>query len=335
MMLRESIDQINIVGISAAVPKHCIDNTTLAFSDINKTIQSIGVKKRRVSDDTICTSDLCFEAAKKLLTELNWDPTSVDCLIFITQTPDYFLPSTSFVLQNRLGLIEASIVLDINLGCSGYVYGLWLISQIMRNSTIKRGLLLVGDTISKIVSDSDRATFPLFGDAGSATALEKNEKQKTKMHFCLGSDGRGWGNLLVEKGNFRKPIEQNEKPSLLMNGNEIFTFTLSRVPEVIESILSDAAWTKEEIDYFVFHQANAFMLNFLRKKLKIPTEKFPMILEDFGNTSSASVPLTLVTADFINPMRKMVLAGFGVGYSWAAAAIQWQQEMLILPLLEI
>ncbi|MCX7125541.1 MAG: ketoacyl-ACP synthase III, partial [Gammaproteobacteria bacterium] len=295
-MLQAKMNNIHIAGISAAVPKNVVNNSNLLFQDIEKTIDSIGVKARHVVDNTLCTSDLCFHAAEKLLKELNWDHSSVDCLIFISQTPDYLLPATSYVLQDRLKLINVSIVFDINLGCSGYVYGLWVVSQLLQNSSIKRALLLVGDTLSKLTQNNDRATLPLFGDAGSATALEKKKKNSSVIDFCLGADGTGWKNLLVKKGAFRYPLESGEKSSLFMDGNEIFTFTLKRVPELINKILKHAQWESAEVNYFIFHQANAFMLEFLRKKLKISKEQFLAALEMFGNTSSASIPLTIVNS---------------------------------------
>ena len=334
-MLQGKVDNIHIAGVASAVPRKKIDNLKLQFPDIDKTISSIGVHQRRVTQDTICTSDLCFAAAEKLLSQLDWDRDSVDCLIFISQTPDYFLPATAYILQDRLKLKNASVVFDINLGCSGYVYGLWVVSQLLQNFSAKRALLLVGDTISKLTPNNDRATLPLFGDAGSATALEKKEKQFSNISFCIGADGEGWKNLIVKKGAFRNPILSDEQPFLFMDGNEIFTFTLKRVPELIHQVIKTAQWENDQIDYFIFHQANAFMLDFLRKKLKLTKEQFLLSLATFGNTSSASIPLTMVSNPIDYANNKVILAGFGVGYSWAAAALNCQENILLLPIIEM
>jgi 3-oxoacyl-[acyl-carrier-protein] synthase-3 len=334
-MLQGAIDNIHIAGISVALPKETVNNSNLPFHDIHKTIDSIGVQYRHIAENNICTSDLCFTAAEKLLKDLDWDPASVDCIIVITQTPDYFLPSTAHVLQERLKLVNAMVVFDINLGCSGYVYGLWVISQLLQNKSITRGLLLVGDTISKLTKNNDRATVALFGDAGSATALEKREDKFNRMHFCLGADGTGWKNLIVEKGAFRNLDFYGENPSLFMNGNEIFTFTLKKVPELIGEILAKMEWQLDEVNYFIFHQANAFMLNSLRKKLKITPAQFLLALSSFGNTSSASIPLTLVSNGLNYDNHKMVMAGFGVGYSWGGLAFNWHKDTVVLPVIQI
>ena len=209
----------------------------------------------------------------------------------------------------------------------------------MQNASIKRAILLVGDTISKLTQNNDRSTTPLFGDAGTATLLEKDTEKNNGMHFCLGADGNGCKNILVNQGAFRNPILHNEKPQLYMNGNEIFTFTLARIPGLITQILKDAAWKIDEVNYFIFHQANAFMLQYLRKKLKVPVEKFLMALEQFGNTSSASIPLTLINSFITSPPppldNKIILAGFGVGYSWGAVSLKWEKETILLPLIKI
>ena len=283
----------------------------------------------------VCTSDLCEAAARKLLAALNWTPDSVDALIFVSQTPDYLLPATSCSLHGRLRLSKQCAAFDLNLGCSGYVYGLWIASQLVVGG-LKRVLLLVGDTISRIVSPLDRSAVPLFGDAGTATALERDENNMPWV-FELGTDGSGQEHLIVPAGGFRHPrtsttslrtkreggnIRSDE--DLFMDGAEVFSFTLKVVPPLFKSILTAANWTVDTTDSFVMHQANQFMLQYLAKRMKLPPEKVVLSLGQFGNTSSASIPLALThsLADRLRESNmRLLLAGFGVGFSWGAVAL--------------
>lgn len=295
-----------------------------------------GIQSRPVTDDKTCTSDLCHCAATKLLDSLQISPDSIDALIFVSQTPDYILPPTSYVLQNRLGLSTDVAAFDVNLGCSGYTYGLWLASSLLQGQ-IDRVLLLVGDTCSKFTSDQDRSTFPLFGDAAAATIIEKNAAAGP-AHFVLGSDGTGCDNLIIKAGGFRDPrrgqtLQRAEgtdgnlrrDDELFMNGQEVFTFTLGTVSPLVSELLEYSNAQVEGVDHFVFHQANEFMLKHLAKKSGIPDDKLPMTMKNFGNTSSASIPLTICQKlkDKINTQTpKLALLGFGVGLSWGAAMIQ-------------
>jgi 3-oxoacyl-[acyl-carrier-protein] synthase-3 len=227
--------------------------------------------------------------------------------------------------------------MDINLGCSGYVYGLWVAACLLQATQGRMGLVLVGDTISKIVDPEDPSIAPLFGDAGTATVIEHTRDLADQMGFVLGSDGRGAENLIVRGGGFRHPLVSagasteptlgGSTPSrwLAMNGAEIFTFTLRQVPGLVETALRGAGWTLETCDRVVFHQANGFMLEYLRKKLGIPRERFVLGLRGFGNTSSASIPLAIVTelrGELRDQSLRLLLAGFGVGYSWGAATVR-------------
>ncbi|MDA8139141.1 MAG: ketoacyl-ACP synthase III [Desulfobacteraceae bacterium] len=340
-MAEVKISRIRLEGIACAVPEQVTpladEYAHLEPREIEKICNGIGVRKRAMADAAQCTSDLCCAAAERLLEALDWRPESIDALILVTQTGDYLLPATSCTIQHRLGLPISCAALDVNLGCSGYVYGLWLLSSLLSAGKLSRGLLLAGDTISRICSPRDRATRPLFGDAGSATALAWNDGAP-EMRFRLGTDGRGRNHLIVPAGGFRNPrsastaaptvreggnIRSDEQ--LFMNGAEIFTFTLQQVPPLIGGILESSGWSVEDVDAFVMHQANSFMLKHLGKKMKLPAEKVVIALEDFGNTSSASIPLALSAAmrpSLSRESQKLVLAGFGVGYSWAAAAVQ-------------
>lgn len=346
-----SVDKVRIAGISVAIPEHfrsrVEDEAVFGKEIVAKIQQHSGVLRRPATLSGLCTSDLCFAAAERLLENLNWSRESVDALIFVTQTPDYLLPATSCVLQQRLGLAKQCAAFDVNLGCSGYVYGLWLAGQILASASMRRVILLVGDTISRIVSPMDRAAALLFGDAGTATALEKTD-DAAAMAFELGTDGRGRDHLIVPAGSFRSPrtdftLLRTEREGgnirsdedLFMDGAEVFSFTIREVASLIRSVLSQVGWSKEFLDALVLHQANEFILQHLAKRLGLPREKVPSTLENYGNTSSASIPLTMVVSlgDRLKAnAQRLVLAGFGVGWSWGAVALSCGPVDIIGPL---
>lgn len=348
-MATATIEGIRIAGVSASVPEDyrtvADEGRVFGEGDAERIASSIGVTKRHVSAETLCTSDLCQDAAAGLMAALGWEPETITALVFVSQTPDYLLPATSCALHGRLGLAKHCAALDINLGCSGYIYGLLVASQ-LASATQGRTLLLCGDTISRIVSPQDRATAPLFGDAGTATALEPDDAAQA-MHFVLGTDGTGTDALKVPAGGFRRPadvasaertLRENgnvrSDEDLYMDGAEIFTFTLREVPPLIASVLGAAHWDIGTPDGYVFHQANRFMLQHLAKRMRLPADKVVIDLEEFGNTSSASIPLALVHAmgsGLQGEENRLVLAGFGVGFSWGAAAVT-TGPMVIPPL---
>ena len=339
------IENVAIAGIACCVPSHEINNAdthSVSIDDATKIIENTGVKKRRVVD-SVCSSDLCYRAAVNLLSSLDCSPDSIDIVIFVSQTPDYILPATACVLQNKLGLSNKVMAFDINLGCSGYTYGLIVAAQLLCTGVFKRALLLTGDTISKLVSEEDRTVAFLFGDAGAATLLEFNPLA-SPIFFDYGTDGSGFDNLIVEAGGFRvrydgttsqrQCVETGKRsPSeLSMNGPDVFSFTISEVPKTIKKTLMLASWSLKEVDAYFFHQANAFMLKHLIKKIGLNPEKVPIKIEEFGNTSVASIPLTMcLSADKLleNRPTKVVLAGFGVGLSWATIACQIMNTKLL------
>jgi 3-oxoacyl-[acyl-carrier-protein] synthase III len=341
-MANVTISHVGLSGIACAVPKAISyiaeENAGLGGSDdIDKIAKYTGVKSRHLAAEDQCTSDLCCEAAIKLLETLNWQRDSVDVLVLVTQTSDYILPATSCTLQHRLGLSTSCAAFDVNLGCSGYVYGLWIMQNLLSSGQLRRGLLLAGDTISRICWPKDRATRPLFGDAGTATAVEWDDGAPTS-YFSLGTDGGGKNHLIVRERGFRfwngtarqvrtsgEDISPRRAEKLYMNGAEIFTFTLQQVPRMIAGLMESCGWSVDDVDAFVMHQANSFMLKHLGKKMKLPKEKVLIAMEAFGNTSSASIPLALNSAfqtSMVQHPLNLVLAGFGVGYSWAAAALK-------------
>jgi 3-oxoacyl-[acyl-carrier-protein] synthase III len=334
-----SVSGVRLAGVAAAVPDRVHTEETLGVNfdpgEVVKLAASTGIRRRHVAG-ALCASDLCEAAARDLLSSLGWSTADVGGLIVVTQTPDHFLPATACLLHGKIGLRKDAIAFDLNLGCSGYVYGLWVTMNLMASAGIQRALLLAGDTVSRLASPRDRSTAPLFGDAGTATALELTA-DAPPVCFCLGTDGTGAAHLVVPAGGFRsRPTAQTREPivreggnvrsdeDLYMNGAEIFAFSIREVPPLIDTLLTASKWSRESVDYFVLHQANEFMLRFLAKKMKFSGDKMPLSLAEYGNTSSASIPLTLAAAlrERLEqgPLR-LALAGFGVGLSWGAATL--------------
>lgn len=312
-----SVSNVKISGVSAALPKNEVSNFDIegiSKEKVELLVKTVGIDKRRVALSETHASDLCFAAAEKLLDEMKWKREEIDVLIFVTQTPDQQIPGTSMVLQHRLGLSTTCMTVDVNQGCAGYVYGLATIANILSSSGLKKGILLVGDTITKLLKEGDNSTVPIFSDAGSATALEFNTKAPD-MHFNLMTDGSKFNAIIARKGD-----------TLKMKGHEIFTFGLKEVLPNLEQLLDSCGSVKEEIDYFVFHQANLLLNESIRKKLMLPKEKVPMTLSKFGNSSCASIPLTIVSElcdDLGSRNLSIVLSGFGVGLSWGTAFVNF------------
>ncbi len=319
-----------VVGLVSCVPAGTIDNAEFieAFGDKARDIEMMtGVKERRWVAPHQTTADLCQAAGERLLNDLEWPLDSVDAVIFVSQTPDYDLPATACALHGRLGLASGAIAFDVNLGCSGYPYGLWLAMSMIKVGAADRVLLLVGDTISKVVDPADRATAMLFGDAGTATAIERGGEHE--ISFVLGSDGRGERHLIIPKGRHRTDFvadgafADRQLDALYMDGGEIFSFTLAAVPALVAATAEASGYDRSDYDAVLLHQANAFMLKHLVKKSKLAPEKVPININRFGNTSSATLPL-LMTSDLADRLRstsmKLGMFGFGVGYSWAGAS---------------
>jgi 3-oxoacyl-[acyl-carrier-protein] synthase-3 len=341
--LNGTIRSVRIAGIASAVPAEAMSPIETAGpagispEEAQKIAHMTGVHKRHVASLSCCTSNMACAAAQRLLEDLNWKPESIDALVVVSQTHDYDLPATACILQHRLGLSHSCAAFDMSLGCSGYGYGLWACSGIL-TAGASRVLLLAGDTMSRTCSPQDRSTVFLFGDAGTATALER-DANAPDMTFVLGTDGSGREFLIQPDSGFRNRATPGsfERRStadgslrgpldLYMDGAEVLAFTLRRVPPMIAEALSASSWTLNEVDAFVPHQANQFMLQHLGKRLKIPAGKLVLSLDEFGNTSSASIRLALshrLGGRLRQEQMKLVLAGFGVGWSWGAVAVTW------------
>lgn len=333
-----------ISAIEYALPTHVLTSEELAreYPDwsVEKIEEKTGISTRHIAGNEECASDLGVEAARKLFSRGICSPENIDYLIFCTQSPDYFLPTTACVIQDRLGLPTSTGAIDFNQGCSGYIYGLGLAKGLIETGQASQILLITAETYSKFIHPGDKSVRTLFGDAGTATLVTAIESEKeTVGPFVYGTDGRGAGNLIVPSGGTRQPrntetakVEEDghgnlrSKDNLYMNGPEIFTFTLLSVPKAVNGLLKKCHLDLDQIDLFVFHQANRFMLDSLRKKLKIPQEKFVLAYEKFGNTVSSTIPISLHEAQKKGQLRegmRVMLVGFGVGYSWGATIVEW------------
>ena len=346
-----SLSGLSLKGISTAVPSQSEDNETLELipaKERKSFIEQTGVRYRRVVPAGVTASDLCVSAAEPLLQKLNWAPTDIDVLIFISQTPDYLIPNTASVIHQRLGMSKKCIALDINLGCSGYVYGLSIIGSLLQNIPGGKGLLLVGDCSTCVISRQDKSTWPLFSDAGSATAIEQTGADK--WQFNLQTDGSGHKDIMINSGGHRSPfspdalipreyaagVARNDL-QMSLDGINVFNFALREVTPNIQALLSAGGIDQSSVDHFVLHQGNKLMLECIRKKLKEPESKFPYSMYYFGNTSSASIPITIVTelrTKITEAKTNLLLSGFGVGLSWGSAYLSIDLP-IILPLIEV
>jgi len=335
-----------VSAISYALPERVVANDELqrenADWDMPRIAEKVGIASRRVAAPDETSADLAYAAGRKLLDGAGVDPASIDCLIFCTQTPDYVLPTTACLLQHRLGLGTHVAAFDFNQGCSGYIYGLAIAKGFLAAGLARNVLLLTGETYSKLIHPRDRTVRVLFGDAGSATLLTGMGGARVGA-ITLGTDGSGAENLIVPAGGFRRPRGQGTADEvtddigctrtpehLFMNGQAITTFALQRVPALIESTLAQAGVAQADVDRFVFHQANAFMNGRLRTRLKLPAEKVPNFMEHVGNTVVNTIPIVLREAGHEFATGERVLAvGFGVGYSWGAALLEWGDVRLV------
>jgi 3-oxoacyl-[acyl-carrier-protein] synthase III len=336
-MARCNVRGATIRGVVSAVPSRRFDNLkdTSGFTEdeVRKVVGMAGVKSRRMAGEAVCSSDLCQAAAESLLEKVGWERDSVEALIMVTQSPDYFLPSTACLLQMKLGLPDTCAAFDVGLGCSGYPYGLYL-SALMLAGGIKRALLLHGETPARFADESDRSVSLLFGDAGSATAIEAAGREGGEAwSFVLHTDGSGYQDLIIPGGGFRERFpEDRRRFCVSMNGANIFNFSIKRVPPVIQDTLSLAGLGKEDVDYFILHQSNQFIMRHLSKKMGIPEAKVPLTLGEYGNTGGPSVPLTMVLGGLARPSDRpltLMLVGYGVGLSWGSALIRLAPEAVL------
>lgn len=324
-MATSSVSGVRLAGLVSCVPerRETVADLARRFGDdaAGRIAKATGIIERRVVSPGQCTSDLAEAAAKRLLEGMAWDAGSIDLLVNVTQTRDHILPADGFLLHDRLGLRKGSVVLDLTLGCSGYVYGLWTAASLLSALGGQRALVLAGDVTSRIIDQEDRAVAPLFGDAAAATALIA-AADAPAMVFDLGSDGAGAPYLMAAGGALRCP---GEPPHLFMDGTQVFAFTLREVPSSLRNVLVRAGWSMVDVDHLVLHQANAQMIRHLAQKVGAAAEQTVVALAGFGNTSSASIPLAMsseLAASLGAERRRLLLSGFGVGWSWGSAAVE-------------
>lgn len=334
---------IGVTALAGAVPHTVIDNYkyTQYFPEdqVREVVDKVGIYERRFADAKTCSSDLCFAAAEKLIEDNRIDRSEIDLLIFISQTPDYRMPATSVLLQDRLGLPNSTIAFDINLGCSAFIYGLSVAYSFMQNSGLRKALILDGETRSKVYSPKDRRSAFLFGDGGVAALVERNEKFGESF-FSLNSDGSRGDLIKINAGGYRMPSSvETLKEKVVdeygnirseeqgyMHGGDVFNFVIREIPRDIKRIVEWSGVDIQSLDYYVFHQANNFINSYLAKKLKLDTAKIPSTIAKYGNTSSVSVPLTIVDQlkGKLNGKKHLMLSAFGVGMTWATAFVPFE-----------
>lgn len=336
-----SVPDIKISGIAACVPEDIYFNENYDWIEEKERktlIKTIGVNQKRHARIGTTTADLCYDAGFELLRLLDWNPTDIELIIFISQSRDYIIPATAGLLQHKMGMTHHTIAFDIGLGCSGYVYGLSVIGSMMSTGKIKKALLFTGDISTLNTSFRDKSAFPLFGDAGTATAIELDSNAKP-MIFNLQTDGSGYDAIIIPDGGIRNFVNKDTSFeyhqisdgiyrngfNIALDGIKVFNFSLREVKKNINNLLADSGMTLDQIDFIVLHQANKLMNETIRKQLKQPEEKVPLSLEEYGNTSSASIPLTMVTqlgSDLEKSKKTLLLSGFGVGLSWGSVVLE-------------
>lgn len=329
---------IRISGISACVPRRVEENSELPFFadpvEAEKVIASTGIARRRVCGPGVTASDLAVPAVEKVLNDLGWASESVDCLFFVSMTRDYLAPQTACILQDRLGLREECFVMDLPLGCSGWVYGMSVVCSMMQTGQMRRGLLICAETNTKNRNMNDRSVRPLFGDAATVTALEYDQSA-APLNFLLRVDGKGWQAVHMPYGGMRNPVtaeclvEREIEPGvfrkgtdMVVNGMDVFSFAIKRPPQALKDLVLHFGIDLGSVDWLLLHQANKFINEKIRRSLKLTPEKTPYCMRDFGNVTNASIPLVMVTqlADALRSRSNHCLAcGFGVGLAWGVA----------------
>lgn len=329
-----------IKGISYYLPEIILSNEDLLKEfpewSVDKVATKIGVYERHICSQNETSTDMAIKAAQRLFEEYKIEPNLIDFTILCTQSPDYFLPTSACIIQDKLGIPTKSGAFDINLGCSGFVYGLAIAKGLINASLAKNVLLITSETYSKFLHPNDKSNRTIFGDAAAATLIS-NEGFAELNNFCFGTDGSGAEKLIVRTGGFRDRenkqdlvYDENNNPNssdhLFMDGSGIFNFTLEMVPILVNDTLMINNLTQSDIDLFLFHQANEYMLNFLRKKIRIPEDKFYINIRKTGNTVSSTIPIGLKEAlisGSIQQNHKILIAGFGVGFSWAGCILNF------------
>jgi len=337
-------NKATISAVASYLPSKILDNKQLAEEfpgwSVDKIFAKTGIQSRHIASENETCSLMAVNAARALIDRENIDPESIDFILLCTQSPDYTLPTTACIVQHELGIPTTCGALDFNLGCSGYVYGLSLAKGLIESNQSKRILLLTSEIYSRYINDKDKSVRTLFGDAATATLIDAVESETERIgSFVFGTDGNGANNLIVPHGGSKNPITDDSElesedssgnvrspKNLFMDGAEILTFTLKTVPKSVSSVLEKSNIGIADIDKVIFHQANKFMLEKLRKKIGFTEEQFLTSYEKYGNTVSSTIPLGIekaLSSDQLVKGDKLLVCGFGVGYSWSGAIITW------------
>ena len=332
-------NNVGMTAIAGCVPPKVVSNYDLGYmmdaESIEKLVKSTGIVERRIAEADVTSSDLCVKAAQKLMEDKNIDPESIDLLLFTTLTPDFVSPPTTPIIQKKLGLANTTACIDLSFACSGFVYALGTAYAFAQTNGIDRVLVLVGETMSKITSDRDKVNWPLYGDAGTACLVEKGDFGESI--FELTADGIGQDFVKVPYGGFRNPLkaenlEMKEREDgnfrrdtdITMDGMETFNHAITTIPRQIKALMKDAEITVDDIDYLVSHQANKMMIDFIAKKMKVPAEKVPFCIQKYGNTSCASIPITIVSelCGKLDGTNRILFSAIGAGWSFGTAYIK-------------
>lgn len=331
---------VGITAMAAAVPRRIINNYEYTeyfpADQVKEVVDKVGIFERRFADAETCSSDLCFAAAEKLIADNGIDKEEIDLLVFISQTPDYRMPATSCILQHRLGLSNGCIAFDITLGCSAFSYGLAVVYGMMETGNLRKALILDGETRSKVYSPKDRRSAFLFGDGGIAALVERNERFGGSF-FSLNTDGSRADLIMIKGGGYRHPSSMETLKEKIvdeygnirsdeqgyMQGGDVFNFVIREIPRDIKRTLEYAGMTTDQMNYIVFHQANNFINSYIAKKMKLDISKIPSTIAKYGNTSSVSVPLTIVDQlqGKLDGNKTLLLSAFGVGMTWSTAIV--------------
>ena len=342
------IKNVAVRGVTGTVPAHGVKTADFdIFTQEEAEIfdNTVGIRNRYIGPDDMCTSDLCFDAAERLIAALGWEKESIDVLVFGSVTGDYKTPPTSGILQHRLGLPTSTFVLDIPMGCCGSMYAINVAGNLLSAGNVKRALLLVGDTALRMGSMKDKSRVPLFGDSGTAMALEYDSSAKDIV-IEFNTLGSGYEALITPHGGFRHPITMDSfieedfgngivraPKDTLINGMDVFSFAISRPPISIKKMMEKYELTPENVDYFLIHQANKLIVDRIVKKLKLPLEKVPYDLQEFGNLGGASIPM-LMTWNLAEELRSrpltLLCSSFGLGLTWGTMILR-TGEMTALP----
>lgn len=343
------IKNVALRGVTGTVPNHAVktmDYGLFTEEEAQTFDNTVGIKNRYIAPQDICTSDLCFDAAERLIAELGWEKDSIDVLIFGSVTGDYKTPPTSGILQHRLGLPTSTFVLDIPMGCCGSIYSINVAGNLLSSGCAKRALLLVGDTALRMGSMKDKSRVPLFGDSGTAMALEY-DPQAEDIIIDFNTLGSGYEALMTPHGGFRHPITSDSfieedfgngiiraPKDTLISGMDVFAFAISRPPVTIKKLMEQHEYTTENVDYFLIHQANKLIVDRIVKKLKLPLEKVPYDLQEFGNLGGASVPMLMtynLAEELKNKELTLLCSAFGLGLTWGTMIIK-TRKITVAPL---